>query len=146
MFAGAIHADYKNEAILGYAYDFNPTWRVQVDWQSGSENSSTIGFTCITRDFQYSRALRQQRTKHDLFGYVVSLTRFICGETKRKRRGSYCKSGERCHGRKMIPWKTRNRGEVESVPVCSLFRRRNNELKFSCASWWAVIRSQRRRV
>ena len=32
--AGAIHTDYKNEAILGYAYDFNKTWRVQVDWQS----------------------------------------------------------------------------------------------------------------
>src|SRR5438067_10935201 len=42
---GAIHASYKNEAILGYAYDFNERWRVQEDWQSGSENSSTIGFT-----------------------------------------------------------------------------------------------------
>ena len=38
----------KNEAILGYAYDFNKTWRVQVDWQRGKENSSTIGFTCHT--------------------------------------------------------------------------------------------------
>ena len=43
--AGAIHAGYKNEAILGYAYDFNKTWRVQLDFQSGAENSSTIGFT-----------------------------------------------------------------------------------------------------
>src|SRR5207253_8582594 len=32
IIAGAIHADYKNEAILGYAYDFNERWRVQVDW------------------------------------------------------------------------------------------------------------------
>src|SRR5437667_516950 len=32
---GAIHAGYKNEAILGYAYDFNKQWRVQVDFQSG---------------------------------------------------------------------------------------------------------------
>ena len=56
--AGMIHADYKNEAILGYAYDFNKTWRVQVDWQSGKENSSTIGFTCnITRDFQTNPAI-----------------------------------------------------------------------------------------
>jgi len=55
---GAIHAGYKNEAILGYAYDFNKTWRVQVDWQSGSENSSTIGFTCnVTRDFQFNPAI-----------------------------------------------------------------------------------------
>jgi hypothetical protein len=28
--AGAIHAGYKNEAILGYAYDFNQTWRVMI--------------------------------------------------------------------------------------------------------------------
>ena len=35
---GAIHAGYKNEAILGYAYDFNRTWRVQIDWLSGAEN------------------------------------------------------------------------------------------------------------
>src|SRR5207302_2461864 len=46
VIVGAIHAGYKNEAILGYAYDFNKTWRVQIDFQSGSENSSTIGFTC----------------------------------------------------------------------------------------------------
>jgi hypothetical protein len=56
--AGAIHAGYKNEVILGYAYDFNKTWRAQVDFQSGAENSSTIGFTCnITRDFQCNPAI-----------------------------------------------------------------------------------------
>ena len=55
---GAIHAGYKNEAILGYAYDFNKTWRVQADFQSGKENSSTLGFTCnITRDFQTNPAI-----------------------------------------------------------------------------------------
>jgi len=70
---GAIHAGYKNEAILGYAYDFNQNWRVQVDFQSGSENSSTIGFTCnITRDFQMNPALYVNNGPgHDLFGYVV---------------------------------------------------------------------------
>src|SRR5213592_2404040 len=70
---GAIHAGYKNEAILGYAYDFNKTWRVQVDFQSGSENSSTIGFTFnITRDFQMNPALYiNNGPGHDLFGYVV---------------------------------------------------------------------------
>ncbi len=41
IIVGAIHVDYRNEAILGYAYDFNKQWRVQVDFQSGSENSST---------------------------------------------------------------------------------------------------------
>jgi hypothetical protein len=70
---GAIHAGYKNEAILGYAYDFNNTWRAQVDFQSGAENSSTIGFTCnITRDFQFNPALYVNNgPKHDLFGYIV---------------------------------------------------------------------------
>jgi hypothetical protein len=73
IFAGAIHAGYKNEAILGYAYDFNERWRVQVDWQSGSENSSTIGFTCnVTPDFQFNPALYvSNRSDHDLMGYIV---------------------------------------------------------------------------
>jgi hypothetical protein len=73
VIAGAIHAGYKNEAILGYAYDFNERWRVQVDWQSGSENSSTIGFTCnVTPDFQFNPALYVNNgPKHDLFGYIV---------------------------------------------------------------------------
>lgn len=71
--AGAIHAGYKNEAILGYAYDFNKTWRVQLDFQSGAENSSTIGFTCnITQDLQMNPALYiNNGPGHDLFGYVV---------------------------------------------------------------------------
>ena len=71
--AGAIHADYKNEAILGYAYDFNKTWRAQVDWQSGKENSSTIGFTCnVTRDFQFNPAIYFSNDDPGrIFGYVV---------------------------------------------------------------------------
>jgi hypothetical protein len=71
--AGFIHAGYKNEAILGYAYDFNERWRLQVDWQSGSENSSTIGFTCnVTPDFQFNPALYvSNRSDHDLMGYIV---------------------------------------------------------------------------
>ena len=40
IIAGATH-----EALLAYAYTFNGTWQVQLDWQSGSGNSSTIGFT-----------------------------------------------------------------------------------------------------
>ena len=73
LIAGAIHAGYKNEAILGYAYDFNQTWRAQVDFQSGSENSTTFGFTCnITRDFQVNPALYiSNDSRHDIFGYIV---------------------------------------------------------------------------
>ncbi len=73
LIAGAIYAGYKTEAILGYAYDFNERWRVQVDWQSGSENSSTIGFTCnVTRDFQFNPALYFSNDDPSrLMGYVV---------------------------------------------------------------------------
>ena len=70
---GAIHAGYKNEAILGYAYDFNKQWRVQVDFQSGAENSSTIGFTWnITPDFQVNPAIYFANYHPDrLMGYIV---------------------------------------------------------------------------
>jgi hypothetical protein len=82
---GVLHAGYKNEVILGYAYDFNERWRVQVDWISGSENWSTIGFTCnITRNFQFNPALYVNNgPKHDLMGYIVfSYTFHVWGEKK----------------------------------------------------------------
>jgi hypothetical protein len=88
---GGTHAGYKNEAILGYAYDFNKTWRVQVDWQSGSENSSTIGFTCnLTRDFQFNPALYVSNgPKHDLFGYIVfTYTFHLWGQKSEKGESS----------------------------------------------------------
>ena len=84
---GAIHADYKNEAILGYAYDFNKTWRVQVDWQSGSENSSTIGFTCnLPRDFQFNPAIYfSNDDPKRLMGYVVfTYTFHVWGDKNKK--------------------------------------------------------------
>jgi hypothetical protein len=85
VIAGAIHAGYKNEAILGYAYDFNERWRLQVDFQSGSENSSTIGFTCnVTPDFQFNPALYVNNgSKHDLFGYIVFTYTFHLWSRKR---------------------------------------------------------------
>jgi hypothetical protein len=85
LIAGAIYAGYKTEAILGYAYDFNRTWRLQVDWQSGSENSSTIGFTCnVTRDFQFNPAI--YFSNDDLsrvMGYIVfTYTFHLWGDKK----------------------------------------------------------------
>ena len=73
IIVGAIHADYKNEAILGYAYDFNKQWRVQVDFQSGKENSSTIGFTWnITPDLQVNPAIYFANYHPErIMGYVV---------------------------------------------------------------------------
>ena len=82
---GAIHAGYKNEAILGYAYDFNKTWRVQVDWQSGCENSSTIGFTCnLTRDFQFNPAIYfSNDDPRRVMGYIVfTYTFHLWGDKK----------------------------------------------------------------
>jgi hypothetical protein len=99
---GAIHAGYKNEAILGYAYDFNKTWRVQVDFQSGSENSSTIGFTCnVTRDFQFNPALYVSNdSEHDLFGYVVFTYTFHPWGDKKGNRTAANERGEGVAGAK----------------------------------------------
>jgi hypothetical protein len=102
IIVGAIHTDYKNEAILGYAYDFNERWRVQVDWQSGSENSSTIGFTCnVTRDFQFNPALYiNNGSKHDLFGYIVFTYTFHLWGDKKENHAGLTKGGERVSGAK----------------------------------------------
>src|SRR5881296_735889 len=91
VIVGAIHAGYKNEAILGYAYDFNKTWRVQVDFQSGSENSSTIGFTWnITPDFQVNPALYFANYHPDrLMGYIVfTYTFHLWGDKKEQAEDS----------------------------------------------------------
>ena len=71
--AGATHSDFRNEGLLGYAYDFNETWRVQVDWQSGSGNSSTIGIVWnVTRDFQVNSAIFVTNdSPHKVLGYVA---------------------------------------------------------------------------
>ena len=70
---GLTHVDFRHEAICGYAYDFNKTWRFQLDWQSGSGNSSTIGFTCnLTRDFQFNPAIYVTNdSPHEVLGYIV---------------------------------------------------------------------------
>jgi hypothetical protein len=70
---GGIHVGYRQEAILGYAYDYNKTWRAQVDFQSGSGNSVTAGFTCnITRDLQFNPALYLTNdSPHKVYGYIV---------------------------------------------------------------------------
>jgi hypothetical protein len=86
--AGAIHAGYKNEAILGYAYDFNKQWRAQVDFQSGAENSSTIGFTWnITPDFQVNPAIYfANYYPGRIMGYVVLTYTFHLWAKDKKER------------------------------------------------------------
>lgn len=70
--AGLAHADFRNEAILGYAYDFNDTWRVQLDFQSGSGNSSTIGIVwSINDDCQINPAIYVTNdSPHEVLGFV----------------------------------------------------------------------------
>jgi hypothetical protein len=96
VIVGAIHADYKNEAILGYAYDFNQRWRVQVDWQSGSENSSTIGFTCnVTPDFQFNPAIYFSNDDPGrVMGYIVFTYTFHLWGDKKTRAPVWTKCAE----------------------------------------------------
>jgi hypothetical protein len=70
--AGVTHSDFRNEALLGYAYDFNKTWRLQVDWQSGSGNSSTVGLVWnVTPNFQASSAVFvTNNSPHEVLGYM----------------------------------------------------------------------------
>ncbi|MEP6810288.1 MAG: hypothetical protein ABI992_08610 [Chthoniobacterales bacterium] len=70
---GAIRAGRKNEAILGYAYDFNETWRAQIDFQSGRENSVTLGTTInLTKDLQVNPAIYFANYHPErIMGYVV---------------------------------------------------------------------------
>ncbi len=73
VIVGGTHVGYRQEAILGYAYDFNKTWRAQVDFQSGSGNSATLGFTCnLTRDLQVNPAMYVTNdSPHRVLGYIV---------------------------------------------------------------------------
>ena len=84
---GATHVDFRHEAIVGYAYDFNKTWRAQIDFQSGSGNSSTIGFTCnLTRDFQFNPAIYVTNdSPHDVMGYIVFTYTFHVWNTKKEK-------------------------------------------------------------
>ncbi len=86
---GAIHAGYKNEAILGYAYDFNKQWRAQVDFQSGRENSFTVGVTWnITPDFQVNPAIYFSNDHLDrVMGYVVFTYTFHLWAKEKKEEG-----------------------------------------------------------
>jgi hypothetical protein len=102
LIAGAIYAGYKTEAILGYAYDFNKTWRVQVDWQSGSENSSTIGFTCnVTPDFQFNPAIYFSNDDPSrVMGYIVFTYTFHLWGDRNENQSASAKDAGRVPGAK----------------------------------------------
>jgi hypothetical protein len=86
LIAGAIKVGQRGEAILGYAYDFNKRWRTQVDFQSGSGNSVTLGFTCnVTERFQFNPALYVTNdSPHHALGYVVFTYTFPLWDPKKR--------------------------------------------------------------
>jgi hypothetical protein len=78
--AGPIVVNGRTELILGWAYDFNKTWRFQLDYQSGRSNFATVGFTCnVTKNFQFNPAIYfsndnlRQVSGYIVFSYAFSL-------------------------------------------------------------------------
>jgi hypothetical protein len=71
--AGTLRVGNRDEALLGWAHDFNPTWRFQLDYQSGRENYFTVGCTWnVTHAFQVNPALYVANDpSHALVGYLV---------------------------------------------------------------------------
>ena len=71
--AGPIRVNDQTQLLLGWAHDFNETWRFQVDYQSGASNFVTVGFTCnITSRLQFNPALYLSNGgSHSLAGYIV---------------------------------------------------------------------------
>ncbi len=73
LIAGAIHAGYRNQAILGYALDFMKPGALRWISKVGPANSSTIGFTWnITRDLQVNPAIYFPNYHPErILGYIV---------------------------------------------------------------------------
>jgi hypothetical protein len=73
VIAGAAHAGYRHEAILAYAYNFNDYWQVEVDWQSGSGNSASLGVTWnITPKLQITPAIFMTNdSPHEVLGFLT---------------------------------------------------------------------------
>jgi hypothetical protein len=71
--AGPIQVEKRTEVMAGWAHDFNSTWRVQLDFQSGADNFSTAGFTCnVTESLQFNPAIYVSNdAPHHVYGYVV---------------------------------------------------------------------------
>ena len=126
VFVGAIHAGYKNEAILGYAYDFNERWRVQVDWQSGSENhrrsvspATSHGISSsIPRFISVIDRIR-------LMGYIVFTYTFHLWATKKTSRRRDVKRPGQSKRWPEKPKSTRSRISAGLL----MFRRKNDQVE-----------------
>ena len=71
--AGFVQNKHQYQAILGYGYRINPRTLIQLDYQSGSANSATAGFTYnVTPELQFNPSLYvSNATGHKLWGYAV---------------------------------------------------------------------------
>ena len=71
--AGSIRVHDKTQALLGWAHDFNDTWRFQLDYQSGRDNYFTVGITCnVTPRLQFNPAIYfSNEHSHSAVGYIV---------------------------------------------------------------------------
>ena len=71
--AGPIRVHDQNQVLLGWAHDFNDRWRLQLDYQSGSDNFFTVGFTCnVTDKLQFNPAVYfSNGGNHAAVGYIV---------------------------------------------------------------------------
>ena len=71
--AGPIRVHDQTQLLLGWAHDFNETWRFQLDYQSGSAIYYTVGFTCnVTARLQFNPAVYfPNGGAHSTAGYIV---------------------------------------------------------------------------
>jgi hypothetical protein len=71
--AGPIRVNDQTQLLLGWAHDFNDTWRFQLDYQSGSANYFTVGFTCnVTSRLQFNPAIYfPNSSSKSTAGYIV---------------------------------------------------------------------------
>ena len=71
--AGFMQNEHQYQAIYGYGYRINPRVLLQLDYQSGSANSATAGFTySVTPQLQFNPSLYiSNAAGHKLWGYAV---------------------------------------------------------------------------
>ncbi len=71
---GLQRAGGHTEPLLGFAWDFNPRWRAQLDYQGGGDNAVTFGITWTPNErWQLNPAVyRENGTGHALRGYLVA--------------------------------------------------------------------------
>jgi hypothetical protein len=84
--AGPIRVHDQTQLLLGWAHDFNETWRFQLDYQSGSANYFTVGFTCnVTARLQFNPAVYfPNGGAHSTAGYIVFTYTFPVWKPARK--------------------------------------------------------------